>query len=362
MNPQLLDASSEMERGSSRVSPERPAAPEENSSLDSIPRESMGKSAASSASKKKRECSSVRQDSEDPLEGPSWLLNDSEAASPRRERDSEEHRNWEDDDDTRTDLNLPMFVTRKRGSRCDDTEDFTLLWRKAPPKNYNFGPNDLVFPVIESPIAKAPEVQVPEPEITANIQTVPTQNFNNLTFCRPILDPDDETMYLHPTAPPPLMDNTEAFDPSPVAPRARSDDDEQSSSHARRKFSSVAPPSFFENTELSDPSLIAERPGSEDDVHEDFSPTRRKIHPKNPRLLVLECPSDSDYSPPTQQHKKSKSKRSLKTKDPSSAKVVLLKLKDNSTAKSSVSSEKRQSEDDHRYGKKIILCRFLPFY
>lgn len=63
-----------------------------------------------------------------------------------------------------------MFVTRKRGSRYNDTEDFTLLFRKAPPKNNHFSPNDLVFPVVESPIAKAAsQVQVPEPEITANI-------------------------------------------------------------------------------------------------------------------------------------------------------------------------------------------------
>lgn len=143
-----------------------------------------------------------------------------------------------------------------------------------------------------------------------------TQNFTNLTFCRPILDPDDETMYLHPTAPPPLMDNTGVFGPSPVAQRAASDDDvEQSFSYARRKFTSIAPPSFFDNSELSEPSWVAKRPESEADDHEDFSPTRRKIHPKNPRPFVLESPSYSGHSPPTQQHRKSKSKRSLKTKE-----------------------------------------------
>lgn len=93
MNPQLLDASSEMERGSPRVSPKRPPTPEENSSPESFARESMEKSAASSVSKTKREYSSVRHDSEDPLEGPSWLLNDSEAATPMRDGDSEEHPN-----------------------------------------------------------------------------------------------------------------------------------------------------------------------------------------------------------------------------------------------------------------------------
>ncbi|XP_043287827.1 uncharacterized protein [Venturia canescens] len=337
----LLEASNEMELSNSGVSAESlPTEKHHGSPSEANPPGLFETPPPSSALKAKSD-SSARRDAEDPLEGPSWLLDDSEVARPLTSaanktaasasanetrlmndsfeetdtvssagtlpyRYSSDYRDW-NEDDMRTDSNLPIFVTRKRGSRCDDTDDFTLMFRKPAPKNYNFDLNDLELPVIESPIVKASVSRVPEPELTANIQTVQTQNFANLTsLCRPTVDPDEETMYLHPMEPPLLSDNSDISLSTVVAQNERSDDDDGGDS------------SRFVG--------------------------HRKRPQKKTHSPVIDSLSESEHSPSPKRNK-SKTKRKLKTKDPSSAKVVLLKLKDNRFGKSTVSPETRTSED-----------------
>ena len=198
--------------------------------------------------------------------------------------------------------NLERFVTKSRGSGWgDNTQDFTLMWRKPPAKNCSFGINDLILPVLESPIMKVTPAQsnISETEPTANLQRI-TQRFDSVTPARRPINCEDT-----------LYNNTGLVFPA------------------------------LENLGSPRYSSVVEQENRSD---EDENPPRRSKRPNKKRANYLQYGSDPD-TPEKEKNVKPKRKRAARAKDPSSAKVVLEKLIETQTKKTSPTPESRQSQD-----------------
>ncbi|OAD62936.1 hypothetical protein WN48_07115 [Eufriesea mexicana] len=69
-------------------------------------------------------------------------------------------------------MNLPNFVTQRRGYfESEDEDDFTLMYVRQP-RNMHFDINDLKLPVLEQSTLKPMVSAEPEPEVTTTLQKI----------------------------------------------------------------------------------------------------------------------------------------------------------------------------------------------
>lgn len=265
----------------------------------------------------------------------------------------------EDDDDATS--NLSRFVTRKRGSSQCDTNEFTLMiGSEHRRKNYNFDINDLQLPVLESPIAPQVRPIVLEPELTTNVQRITlTHNCGHLTPDLPRLNVN-ETVFDHTGLMLPIIGENEDSPRASTALERDSDDDNDARSDKRKRkrlfkktISPPDPPSDLETTPTSKTdaarrtTTVVEHESDEEDAKVE---KRKRKRTQKKKANPPDSPSDTEYAPtPKRKNVRSKRKPS-RAKDPSSAKVVLLKLNENHVKKTSPSPETGVAQDlDNRW-------------
>ncbi|XP_078052332.1 uncharacterized protein LOC144478379 [Augochlora pura] len=131
--------------------------------------------------------------------------------------------------DSKPAQNMANFVTQRRGFSLEeeDEDDFTLMYVRHP-RDMHFDMNDLKFPVLEESVLKPVAPIEPEPEITTTLRKIsqicPMPSISNSSI--------DETVFNHSTVNLPLLMNND-YDNKDLTPFKEKSDSTQRMTRAR---------------------------------------------------------------------------------------------------------------------------------